>query len=79
MLWMLLDLADFIHQHQQLSLGIILPMWVIVAGICLLLSLIFSIISLVRRDWFGIVCLLVVILAALSVVVLIKGLSKGEI
>ena len=79
MLWGTLWIAGFIHHHQQLPLEIILPVWAILAGICLLLSLVFSVVSLVRRDWFGVAGLLVVILAAVFVVALIKGLSTGEI
>lgn len=79
MFGMTLRIADMLYRHQKiLPQGIILPIWVTVAGFCLIKSLVLSVISLRRRDWFGVVSLLVLLLVASALVVLVLGLSKGE-
>jgi hypothetical protein len=80
MIGMMFPFADLLYRHHLQSWdAVVLTLWAIIAGICLLLSVVLSLVSLFRRDWFGIIGLLAAALAAAGVILVIKGLSTGEI
>ena len=58
------------------TLGV--PVFFLVAGVCLLSSLVLSVVSLFRRDWFGVVGLLLLFLPGVPVILFLLSGSKGE-
>jgi len=80
MITTILSFADLLHWHHLQSwVAVVIPLWAISAGLCLLSSVVLSLIILFRRDWFGLIGLLAAALATAGAMWVINGLSTGEI
>ena len=63
---------------RDLLKAIGVPLFFLTSGICLLVSLILSVVGLLRRDWFGVVGLLLILLPGVLAVMFLLAGSKGE-
>ena len=66
------------HPSWRVLTTIGVPVFFLTAGVCLLSSLVMSVVSLFRRDWFGIVGLLLLLLPGVPAFLFLLAGSKGE-